>query len=112
LQITDAATGFTVGEKERGMEDELWEVIKEAFGNVRVDGSRTPELLVFAAVEGAIKQARAQERARVVKAAVYIIRDACFRGMGNRPEPTWQDVIERIQALDAEPKQAKEARGE
>lgn len=40
-----------------------------------------------------VEKAVAAERAR----CITIIRDACFRGIGNRPEPTWQDIIERIE---------------
>jgi len=36
----------------------------------------------------------AKERERCVR----IIRDACFRGIGNRPEPTWQNIIEEIES--------------
>lgn len=44
-----------------------------------------------------IDAAVAKERERCVK----IIRDACFRGIGNRPEPTWQNIIESIENGDA-----------
>jgi len=54
------------------MTDELRDLIFNAFGNVRTDGSRTPELMILAAVHAAIAQAVAAERARVYEACAEV----------------------------------------
>ena len=82
------------------MTDELRDILIAFLEQHNLEGGLSPQAAHDLALNGTetiwpfIAKAVAVERERCVR----IIRDACFRGLGNRPEPTWQNIIEAIES--------------